>query len=574
MKLLLAAAIAVHGALAQALAAQQAAAARSAQGRILDVLGEPVPAAVVWVTDAQGRELGRGTSDGSGLFAVHALPYLGALALHVNASGKVEWRTALAPWRSFAATVVLEDAGPLRGVAQDAAGASIANAHVVAWAEAWPGRESQIELWHADTVTDERGEFVFPAAPLRQCSVRVWAPAWKMAQAQSAVRDAPLVIALAAGPQQPRLIRVDGLPAGAAARVFVGERARMPALLPAPLREAAVGPDGTAALWPLPVAHMVGVRAVGFTSRPESVPAAADSDAACRFAMSPVPPDLLASSTAIAAEVDDALGHPIGGVEVIAATLDGAPCGGATSGADGRVAVTVPVRKGVLCRLGFGPGRFRLGDPHASFGDDGTVWLDVAADADRLVRLHSLPAASIRGACGVPFAPIDLAERSQPGKTTQLLQRVRTSADAAGRFELNGLPGGTWRVIAHLTDQQAATADVDLGEGVAMTIDKLDTDPAGEVRGVVRDQNGGVAPGVWLDVVPPTPALWGRRFNDPLPVLTDREGRYRLRGVAAGDWVIVAQDASPPPPGPMQPRGEPVTVEAGRTTQCDLKVKR
>src|SRR5262249_11107553 len=260
--------------------------------------------------------------------------------------------------------------------------------------------------------------------------------------------------------------------------------------------------------------------------------------------------------------------------EVIAATMDGAPCDNATSGADGRVTVTVPVRKGVLCRFGLTPGRFRLGDPHASLGDDGTVWLDVAADPACLVRLHSLPAGSIRGACGVPLAPVELAERSQAGKTTQLLQRVRTSADAAGRFELNGLPGGSWRVIAHLTDQQVATADVDLGEGVAMTIDKLDTNPAGEVRGVVRDQSGGVAPGVWLYVAPPTPALWGGRFNDPLPVLTDREGRYRLRGVRAGDWVVVAQDATPPPPGPVQQRGEPVTVEAGRTTQCDLKVKR
>src|SRR5262249_46187830 len=263
---------------------------------------------------------------------------------------------------------------------------------------------------------DERGEFAFTAAPLRQCSVRAWAPGLKMAQAQSAVRDAPLVIPLPAGPQQPRQIRVDGLPAGAAARVFVSEGKSWPSLLPAPLREAAVGPDGPAALWPLPVAHTIGVRAAGFTSRPESVPAAADSDAACRFAMSPVPPDLLAASTAIAAEVDDALGHPIGGVEVIAAALDGAPCDSATSGAAGRVARTVPVRRGVLGRPGLAPGRFGLGDPHASFGDDGTIWLDVAADPVRLVRLHTLPAASIRGACGVPFAPIDLAERSQPGK--------------------------------------------------------------------------------------------------------------------------------------------------------------
>jgi hypothetical protein len=262
------------------------------------------------------------------------------------------------------------------------------------------------------------------------------------------------------------------------------------------------------------------------------------------------------------------MGQPLPGVDVIAATMDGMPFDIATSDADGKVAVTVPVRRGVLCRLALGPGPLRLGDPHATLGEDGVTWLDVAADPDRVVKLHVLHAASVSGATGAPFAVVELAELVRQGNNVGVKRCVRSTTDEAGRFDLQGLPGGSYRVIVHVGDQLTATADVEVAEGTAANIVKLDVPPTGTVTGVVTDAAGPVA-GVWVLLLRGTTDRRGRlelqaEFQ---PVLTDRNGRYRMARVAPGDWLVQVLE--------QKPRAAvPVTVEEGRTAAKDLTAQR
>jgi hypothetical protein len=538
----------------------------SAQGRVLDVLGEPVPAAVVWATDAQGRELCRATSDGTGVFLIRALPRDGALALHVNASGKVEWSTALAPQRSFAATIVLEDAGSLHGVVRNAAGAPIAGAHVVGWAQ----RLVPIGggPWQQETVADANGEFAFAAAPLRPGAVCAWAPGYELATV-GCVRDGgPFAVTLNAGPREPRVVRVDGMPAGTAVTVAVEFGGRDAPPLPAPLRGAVVQSDGTASLWPLPFLHFVSVHADGFSSRPLGCRVAAGSTAECRFVLTPVPPEVRAPHTTIHGRVVDALGHPLAGLEVIAGGSESRIVANTTSGADGAFTIDVPVRVPVLCALGLAPGPFRIGDPQARDGEDGISWLDVPADPTKTVLLHSLPAATIRGATRVPFARIEVAE-VQPKNVFD--RRASATTDAVGQFEVRGLPGGEYRVFVHLGYLQLAFADVHVGDGGTETVGPLQVPPSGELTGVVRDGAGNAAAGVLIqagavDGANPWRGVFHGIGVQPLPVLTDRNGRYRMRGLPAGTWGLEYGVAAP---GHARP-AETETVVAGGVATHDI----
>lgn len=139
------------------------------------------------------------------------------------------------------------------------------------------------------------------------------------------------------------------------------------------------------------------------------------------------------------------------------------------------------------------------------------------------------------------------------------VRRART--DAEGAFSLTDLaPGRVRLVVRHddyaqteLTTTVAGDADhpADLG--------RIDLAAAGEVEGEVVDPEGEPVAGarVAQDRVPSYLPL------GPLPpgvVVTDRDGRFLLRGVPEGDALIEAYTAD------LGRGAEPVPVRAGRTT--------
>jgi Carboxypeptidase regulatory-like domain len=177
------------------------------RGRVVDVLGEPIPSAAVWVTvEPSHRELARGRTDGSGVFLLQALREP-LLTVHASAPGRAPGKYGCgASWLGFEESrneLTLRDAGTIRGVVVDAQGRPVAAAHV---------RVEGLDDVLATTGSDGRFEFAeVPLGALRVTAVN----AIGTGSTEAWLRDqADVRVALAdAGP--PIRVRIRGLPAAA-----------------------------------------------------------------------------------------------------------------------------------------------------------------------------------------------------------------------------------------------------------------------------------------------------------------------------------------------------------------------
>jgi len=119
------------------------------------------------------------------------------------------------------------------------------------------------------------------------------------------------------------------------------------------------------------------------------------------------------------------------------------------------------------------------------------------------------------------------------------------------------------------------TVRLELSTGVA-TMERLSFPSVGEVDGVVRDAEGKPVAGAQLllraaNPVRPGP---GRRVaRNPIKdmrALADRHGRYRIRGMPTGDWVMVQQQDVPA----RAAASSVFTVEAGQKISVDVEAVR
>lgn len=115
--------------------------------------------------------------------------------------------------------------------------------------------------------------------------------------------------------------------------------------------------------------------------------------------------------------------------------------------------------------------------------------------------------------------------------------RQRTVTPGAdGRFRLEGLPAGTWRVRAWGPGGAPVETTVDLADGRETALD-LDLGPVGTLIVTVRGSDGGARPGAYVTIRP-------RGGLPPVfasPPRTDRDGRVRLPDVPVGPLDIVAR---------------------------------
>jgi hypothetical protein len=536
----------------------------------------------VWVTDADGTLLGKTVADGDGVFQLRRLP-AGPLQLHARAAGKCEGRLTLnAAGQARAATLVLEDGDPLHGTVTRRDGSPVAGATVLVHA----ANPLPAPLdWQAEAVADEKGVFSLPLAPLRDLVVRAWAPGFKLTDV-FVLRDAGGAAAVVLdGPVEPRRVRVTGMVAGQRVSVSckVGRAGSYP-YLPAVLRETTVQADGTAQLWPLPMHHEVAVNAPGFRCFPVFIPCKQDVGGDLEFALTPLPPEVVAPSTRISGKLVDELGRPLQGIPVLS-RVDGVCATPVATDAEGGFVLDVSVREKVLFQLGLVPGTWRLGDPRAGLDGDGVTWLSLAADASTPVKLHATRAGAIRGApmspAGVPIAaaqvqvkPLDEKGNPNPVARSQLV----SASDASGRIDVPGLPAGSYQVIVSDGLGLEGTARVEVPAGGEATIEALTFAPAGEVSGVVRGGDGTPVGGVQLMLGIDQPGPAGRRLPARIQarlagmtVLTDRSGRFRVGGLAPGDWKMCEVGSPVSRPG-VVPAMVSFTVEAGQKVAADLDV--
>lgn len=510
--------------LSVALAAQGKAApaeteTRTLEGRVVDVLGEPIPAATVAAIVGE-RVVQRATTDGEGIYRLSRVPVTGA-EISFTAPGKAEVRT---PWRLSAPAFrneVLEDAGRLQGRVRDARGTPIAGATVVVVADRFWG----------EAITNGNGDFDLTAVPLRRALVRAWTPTgWvdrHVCVADGHRCDLQMPV-LAAGT---RVVRVKGLPpeALAAARVEVTS---VDAVAHKNLGRVALRADGTAEFMPS-ACCLVQLVVPGFAAAPLGH-FLCGGQAPIEFEVAP----LLAARTSVKGRARDGRSQPVAGVRIVARDRSGIDLCSAVTDASGDFVLATPLPPDSFLRLGLELREWQLVDCTMSICD-GFSWIQTTANPEKsrdlfLERTGDLRS-ELRSENGtrLVFADVEAID------VEHCLTRVRTVSDRAGKVDLR-VPPGDYELIASASDGQITSAMVVFAEGQAAPKITWKPLPTGSIEGVLRDSTNQPMPGVELYValqVADCDACARRSAT----VLTDRNGRFRCRGLTPGIWTVVGR---------------------------------
>ncbi len=228
--------------------------------------------------------------------------------------------------------------------------------------------------------------------------------------------------------------------------------------------------------------------------------------------------------------VDSASGEPIAGVQVAwtpaqVAAADWRYLGhGATrSGADGLVDCDVPESTSAL-RFEARDGRVAVVDPAPLPGSDG------AAEIEVVMRRDGVVTGIVSAAPGEPVPSAEIAVLSDGGT------RITTAADGSGRYEIPGIPPGTYGV-ARVREHSGEVFELVLVTLAADEIVRVDFGPGARsgarVFGIVSAGDGAVD---FAEV-----ALARDDWPCGLVVAADESGAFEFPCVAAGAWRITAR---------------------------------
>jgi len=493
---------------------------RTLEGRVVDVLGEPIPAATV-VAIVGERVVQRATTDGEGIYRLSRVPVTGA-EISFTAPGKAEVRT---PWRGLSASPfrneVLEDAGRLQGRVRDARGTAVAGATVVVVADRFWG----------EAITNGNGDYDLTAVPLRRALVRAWTPTgWadRRVYVGDGHRCDLQMPALAAGT---RVVRVKGLPPEALATARV-EVTSVDAVAHKNLGRVALRADGTAEFLPS-ACCLVQLVAPGFAAAPVGH-FICGGQAPIEFEVAPLP----AARTTVKGRARDGRSQPVAGVRIVARDRSGIDLCSAVTGAGGDFVLAMPLPPHSFLRLGLELREWQLVDSTMSICD-GFSWIQTTANPEKsrdlfLERTGDLRS-ELRGENGarLVFADVEVID------VEHYLTRVRTVSDRAGGVDVR-LPPGDYELIATDSLGQITSALVAFAQGQPAPKVQWKPLPSGSIEGVLRDSADRPVPGVELLVALQEEdgvACARRRAT----VLTDKNGRFRCRGLTPGVWTVVGR---------------------------------
>lgn len=539
------------------------------RGRVITVALDGVPAANVQVSDPAGALLGKAVADGDGYFQVPAVAPLRELDLLVSAARLLAPTSRIDRRRGDQVLeVTMFDALPLAGTIKTNTGGIPAGAVIAI--RALPDANVPTVYWQDEAPADARGRYQFAAVPALPLLITAWAPGHDPVMGIRRVDPGiPLDFELPTTDSRPRIITVRGIPAGVPATVFVEDSGQRNHGLPLPkaLAEAPVGADGTARLWQLPFAHVVGLWVPGCTTAPLRIHVAGNSVMPQSFEVQRTEPRPL---TTLRGVLVDELGHPLPDLLVRCAELNGDDERQVRTGADGTFAIETTVSPQTLCRFGLPPGIWRMGHPAAQLDHGGITWWDTRATPNEPIKLHSRRGAVITGvACDEAKAVLRCTTVELLFDAAGRLPFVaRTISDRDGRFSFHGVPGGSYRLQVHAPGRRLGTADVKVAEPGNAEVTEYTFPPCGEVTGVLRDDLGNPLAGV--NIVDATREQGGFRRGRPLFVrassaLTDREGRFRICGVQPGARTIVAHDG-------VLGQGQPVEVNVEPATAANIEL--
>ncbi len=511
------------------------------EGRVVDVLGDPIPAAEVRAL-VHGTAVARGHADGEGIYRLR-LPAGGA-EVRVTAPGRAEVRL---PWRGLASprvrNVVLEDAVTLRGHVRDQHGAPVAHAAVVVL----PARLDALTA-----IADERGAYELSGVPLRPLRVRaVGERGWCEATAHP-LADSELDLTLR-DQQRMCLVHVGGLPPDAAAdaavhvygpdlaAVFDGGRL--------PLRA-----DGTATLV-LRRTCLVAAALSGFDVAP---------------AVQYVSPDVRQLEFRVAGRararptsrlrgtVRTTTDRAVGGVRVLVRDRSHRDLGSVVVDRDGSFELRVDHPPDGFVRYGLALDEWMLAHDELSLAD-GHAWLPfpyAGDDAQIVVERTGTVRGVLRSPSGAGLALADVVAVDVHDASRR---ELRAHTDLTGNLAL-ALPAGEHQVLVVAHDGAVCRARVDVEPGTTIegTWERLAT---GTLAGTLLDRAGAPVPAVELFVRRGPVAERGER--DHCRIVSDRAGRFRCRGLTPGEWQVT-------PVNDDRFAAAVVTVVAGAETAATL----
>jgi protocatechuate 3,4-dioxygenase beta subunit len=137
-------------------------------------------------------------------------------------------------------------------------------------------------------------------------------------------------------------------------------------------------------------------------------------------------------------------------------------------------------------------------------------------------------------------------------------QRLFATTDAGGRFELSGEADGCEAYATHPKLGKSASRVLRAGDD-----NRLELPLPGSIEGFVVDEGGRPVPSFLLAVESFEPVdPDAERFGGGSRSIEDAQGAFRIEGLAAGKYVLVASADGRPPA-----RSDRIEVEVGRATR-------
>lgn len=547
-------------------------------GRVVDLRGEGVPVAQVWVTETAlpDAPLARTVTDAEGYFRVGRVPQRDWWTVWATADGR-SLDSDYVRGADEVAHIQLHDATTVRGVVRDAGGAPVAGAVV----SASPAGRA-LSRRQVTATTDADGRFALDKVPLGLSQLAAWVPGQGLAELRHrVVGDDDVALAATRDATTSFVITIDGLPTEQRPPVtlaWLPYRNGSLTWLPEPYYRPRIDGDEWRAESLPDWRYLVQLSAAGYTFEPDQIEVEPGNGP---HQLGFVAHALGTTTLDCPAVVRGPDGEPIAGLPLVLRKTGGGARATATSDERGKLTFASPLAAGtevivyttahewvVDQEKGEGmTGAFdrRFVDDHECIvAPDRTLELRViraCAVSGRLLRADGQPA---------PYVRVQLEER-RDGRWPEWMTFAYATTDRDGHYRFRGLHhlADPVRVLVEGAAGTATSEAVPIAApATATTVPELRLAPPAVVEGVVRGADGRPSPGVtvWL-------RDWdfgrnAQKSGSLTETVTDRQGRYRFVGVPVGGaWLqlVLDEDAD------RELRVvDPFEVEAGKTYAFEL----
>ena len=551
------------------------------EGRIVDMRGEGVPAAKVWVTTTGDPEsvLARSVADGDGFFRIAKVPKQDHGKVWAASDG---FCTAFKWLRTGSAvTVKIQSAKTVRGVLKNKAGKPVANAAVTA------SVASRVLLEvKAVTNTDSEGRYELAGVPLGPIHVCAWIDGEGLAMATVQVgKDMEVALQPSGEPTTKLTVQIEGVPVEALPDVTLSLRPHArDALgpLPPPFEQMSFR-TAKLVLEPLPdLEYVVAPKSAKWVFEPREHRRKPNTGPQVLKFTGVARNDTTLPCPVVVTGPD---GKPVAGVAfIVRASRSGLDLR-CTSDANGKLTMSLPLSAGADAYLYSDDDRWvsdqvKVPKANRPFDPNSLRVHEFVVDPANSIEVRLAPASSLHGrllrADGrpAPFVEVDI-EVSNPNRTPNWTAFGQATTDRDGRFRSPPLHHMDVPVRVHCGSElgEWTSQPFHLDKpGTSVNVGEAKLSAPATIEGVVRDAEKQPVGGVRVSLRGWDMVSDRQRSGSAMATITDAQGRYRFLGVPLGGAML--QLLPGPGDAPHSDEAvEPFEVEAGKTYTVDLQLR-